>query len=425
VTRLVATRRLFHLTVLLGLAGTFALLFNSWIPAAAMVPLAGVLVLAFVEIILPIPARGERRFEGGDRMLSGDEARVQVHLNRAVFPQNLQIEEALPEGLVVKPGSMTAFQTLRGGGAAMEYQLVAQRRGDQRFAVAQLKRVGALGLLERAAPLAVPTRVTVLPPSAKNLGLKVRPRPPQRAGRPTRAQRRGPGDEFYALREYLPGDSIGDINWKATARASRLITNEFLPDEPPRYILYVDTRGSGAELGQTDAFERCLQLAAILVESLIEARAHVGLVLLSYHSVFLVPSGGANQLQRLRQMILDAQPGHEASLHQLVLAGVAHLPSRADAILITPNVYDATLGAAVTFLKARHGHVSVLTPAFPEPRGRDLGEIAERASGALLNAEQAAALAGLRRLADATAQWPPDEPISLTLGRLGMMGRKR
>jgi uncharacterized protein (DUF58 family) len=425
VSRLLATRRLFHVALLIGLAGSAALFFNSWVPAAAAIPLAGLLLLAFVEVVLPIPARGERRVELGDRLLWGDETRIEVRLERAWLPLNLQLEEALPEGLALRPNSQTAFHVLPDGHAVTRYRVRIQRRGDQRFGVAQLRRVSALGLLERSAPLAVPTRLTVLPPSARNLGVRVRPRPPQRSGRTTRAARRGPGDDFYALREYQPGDSIGDVNWKATARLQRIITNEFLPDEPPRYLLYVDTRGSSAELGESDVFERSLHLASILAESLIEARAHVGLVFLSFHSVFLVPGGGASQLRRLRQMIIDVQPGQEASIHELVLAGVAHLPSRADAILITPNVYDASLGAAVTFLRARHGHCTVLAPAFPEPAGDELGTIADRASGALLNAEQATALAGLLRLADAAIQWPPDEPIALTLGRLGMTGRAR
>lgn len=423
--RVAASRRLFHVALLIGVCGFAALLFNTWILAAAAIPLAGLLLLAFVEVVLPIPARGERKTELGDQLLWGDETQIEVKLERAWLPLNLQLEEAMPEGLALVPNSQTGFQVLPGGDAVAQYRVRVQRRGDQRFGVARLKRISALGLLERAAPLAIPTRVTVLPPSARNLGVRVRPRPPQRSGRTTRAARRGPGDDFYALREYMPGDSIGDVNWKATARLNRVITNEFLPDEPPRYLLYVDTRGAGAEFGQGDVFERALHLASILAEALLEARAHVGIVLLSFHSVFLVPGGGANQLRRIRQMIIDAQPGQEASIHELVLAGVAHLPARADAILITPNVYDASLGAAVGFLQARHGRCTILAPAFPEPAGDELGTIADRASGALLNAEQATALAGLHRLADSALQWPPDEPIAITLGRLGMAGRAR
>jgi hypothetical protein len=43
----------------------------------------------------------------------------------------------------------------------------------------------------------------------------------------------------------------------------------------------------------------------------------------------------------------------------------------------------------------------------------------------MLNAEQAAALAGIRPLADSATQWPPGEPIAVTLSRLNLTGRSR
>ena len=37
------------------------------------------------------------------------------------------------------------------------------------------------------------------------------------------ARRRGDGTEFHQMREYRTGDSLRQIDWKATARARRLI----------------------------------------------------------------------------------------------------------------------------------------------------------------------------------------------------------
>ncbi len=425
-TGLRASRRLLHVALVLGVVGTLAVGFESWIPAAATVPLAGVLVLALIEVLLPLPHSGTRRVELGDRMLANDESRVDVQLDGAVLPFNLRVEDGVPEGLDIVPGSVEPTRAAGAATAVSSYRVSARRRGDHAYDAVHVHRTSVLGLFERSDDVPLPGNVAVLPPSARHLRVQVRPRPPTRQGMPAKSMRRGPGDEFFALREYLPGDSLSDVNWKATARMNRVITNEYLPDEPPRYLIYVDTRASAAERGGEDVYERSLQLAAILAEALLDARSHVGLVLLSYHSQFVVPGGGANQLRRLRQMLLGAQPGYEASIHQLVLAGVAHLPSRADAVLITPNVYDASLSEAVSFLRARHGHCIVLAPGFPQrATGDELDDAARRASAALLNAEQAAALAAIRPYADRAAQWPPGEPISVTLARLDMSGRMR
>lgn len=423
--RLTASRRLLHVGVLMGAAAAAALAFETWVPAVALVPLAGVLVLAILEVLLPLPVTASRSLELGDRLLANDTTRVDLVMEGAVAPFNLWAEDGIPEGLHLLKTTTQPVSPAGGANATTSYRVLARRRGEHDFDVVRAHRTSALGLLDRSVEVPAPMRVTVLPPSARHLAVRVRPRPPTGQGVPTRSMRRGPGDEFFALRQYQPGDTISDVNWKASARLNRIITNEFLPDEPPRYLIYVDARASGAEHGEHDVFERSLTLAAILSDALLDARAHVGMVLLSFHSQFVVPGGGFMQARRLQRMLIDSKPGYEASISQLVLAGVAHLPARAEAILITANVYDPTLSQAVSFLRARHGRVLVLAPGFPEVEGDDLDAAAARAASALLNAEQAAALAGILPYADRVAQWPPAEPISVTLARLDMSGRVR
>ena len=48
--------------------------------------------------------------------------------------------------------------------------------------------------------------------------------------------------EFYALREYLPGDSFRSINWKALARTGEMMVNEKTRDAVTDVFVIVDTR---------------------------------------------------------------------------------------------------------------------------------------------------------------------------------------
>ncbi len=50
----------------------------------------------------------------------------------------------------------------------------------------------------------------------------------------------GLGTEPYALREYLPGDPIGKIHWKATARHGRPVTREDTWERSARLIVLLD-----------------------------------------------------------------------------------------------------------------------------------------------------------------------------------------
>jgi uncharacterized protein (DUF58 family) len=423
-SQLTASRRVFHLGLVTLGAALVAIFARTWIPAAAVIPVLGAVVIAFAEILLPLPLLARRQVEPGTQLLVGDEPKVTLELMPAPLPGNLIADDALPLGLRPKPGTQESIVAARDGAVA-RYKAIARRRGQYEFGDPKVRRVGMLGLFERSDTVPVPTEITILPASAKQLGVRVRARPPTRTSELARSLRPGAGEEFFSLREYQPGDDIGQVNWKATARMNRIITNEFLPPEPPRYLIYIDARGAASEEGETDAFERTLELAAVLVEALIDARAHVGMVLLSYESVFLIPSGGQSQLRRLRQLIIQATPGQDAPLLDLVQAGAGHLPARTDAVLLTANPFDPTLPSAVSFLKARHRHCVLLFPGFPEPNGKSFDDTVQRAAGALLNQEQATALAALRPLADAASLWPPNEPIAVTLSRLNMTGRRR
>jgi uncharacterized protein (DUF58 family) len=50
----------------------------------------------------------------------------------------------------------------------------------------------------------------------------------------------GQGREFEKLRLYLPGDSIGDIHWRATAKRGQLVTKEFQIERTQEVYVIID-----------------------------------------------------------------------------------------------------------------------------------------------------------------------------------------
>ncbi len=71
------------------------------------------------------------------------------------------------------------------------------------------------------------------------------------------------------------------MDWKATARARRLIVREFTAEDERRITIALDTRTSteAEENGFAERFERGITLAASLVAHFIDERAEVRLVL--------------------------------------------------------------------------------------------------------------------------------------------------
>ncbi len=104
---------------------------------------------------------------------------------------------------------------------------------------------------------------------------------PMNAGR-LASVRRGAGHDLLSLRDYQPQDDLRHMDWKATARARRLIVREFTAEDERRITIALDTRATSdvaEENGFAERFEHGITLAASLVAHFIDERAEVRLAL--------------------------------------------------------------------------------------------------------------------------------------------------
>ncbi len=103
---------------------------------------------------------------------------------------------------------------------------------------------------------------------------------PMNAGRQASA-RRGAGHDLLALRDYQPQDDLRHVDWKATARASRLVVREFMAEDERRITIRFDTRIVGKENDKDliRRFEHGVTRTASLVAHFIDEHAEVRLML--------------------------------------------------------------------------------------------------------------------------------------------------
>jgi uncharacterized protein (DUF58 family) len=77
---------------------------------------------------------------------------------------------------------------------------------------------------------------------------------------------KGRGQDLYALREYVPTDSVRHVHWKASARTGSLMVREFAREDDRRVLLVLDPYSGGADRdsGETadQRFERAVDLCA-------------------------------------------------------------------------------------------------------------------------------------------------------------------
>jgi uncharacterized protein (DUF58 family) len=117
------------------------------------------------------------------------------------------------------------------GEDAVRYRLRFERRGEQAVGPATVRYTDVLGLVAGRTTVGTATPVLVYPP--------VRRLPPTlterlRAG--VAGQSRTERDEFDGLREYVRGDALRNLNWKASAKRDDLIVTEFTGARPARTV---------------------------------------------------------------------------------------------------------------------------------------------------------------------------------------------
>lgn len=118
----------------------------------------------------------------------------------------------------------------------------------------------------------------------------------------------GEGDEFFCLREYLPGDDLRRIAWRASARRGTLLVKE-LAQEAPRYVVFVlDTFRSddGAEFDAR--FEEAIELVASLAVTLLHRQYTVAV---ASASGCASEGKGKAQVTRVLDLLARVNPGTE------------------------------------------------------------------------------------------------------------------
>lgn len=143
--------------------------------------------------------------------------------------------------------------------------LLPVRRGDLRATRVTVRSLGPLGLAARQQGRRVPGSVRSLPPfeSRKHLPSRLA-RLRELDGRAA-VRVRGQGTEFDSLREYVRGDDIRSIDWRATARSPSVVVRTWQPERDRRIVLVLDTsRTSAARVGDVPRLDSAMDAALLL-----------------------------------------------------------------------------------------------------------------------------------------------------------------
>ncbi|MBD8504939.1 DUF58 domain-containing protein [Hoyosella sp. G463] len=261
-----------------------------------------------------------------------------------------------------------------GDARAVAVRITPVRRGDRDAVATMIRSLGPLGVAGRQHDQLVPGTVRALPPFTSRKHLPSRTARLRELDGRQSVLGRGEGTEFDALREYVPGDDVRSIDWRATARSREVMVRTWRPERDRRIIIAVDSgRTSAGRVG--DAPRLDAQLDAALLLAVLACRAGDRVDYFSHDVAVTSRASGTTESMLLPAMV-DAMATVEPLLAETSATGiVAEVLRRARkrclVVLVTPlepAAIEHSWLPVIDGLLARH-RVILASVADPALRG--------------------------------------------------------
>ncbi len=348
---------LIALLVLWGLSG-FAVLFAGVPLWAWQVAGTTVVVLALLDALWlrrrPTP---QVLREISEALPLGIEREVGVRLE-SLSRQRVDVFDLHPSGWPMQ-GLPQSLTLTAGTAASFSYRLRPIARGDALFDGVQLRLHSPLRLWKQSRIAGTPQKVRVYPNFAPLTKFALFSA--EQASRLVGAhlkRRRGEGTDFNQMREYRTGDSLRQIDWKATSRSRKLISREYQDEKNQQLVLMVDTgRRMMAQEGELAHFDHVLNAALVVSYLALRQGDAVGLFAAGGQSRWSAPKRGMATIDTLLRASYDLQPRPVATDYLAAATELSLRQRRRSLVMLVTNVRDEDIEdllAAVRLLQKRH-----------------------------------------------------------------------
>jgi uncharacterized protein (DUF58 family) len=201
---------------------------------------------------------------------------------------------------------------------------------------------------------------------------------------------RGPGTEFDSLRDFVDGDDVRSIDWRATARRRSVVVRTWRPERDRHVLIVVDTsRTSAARIGDAPRLDSALDATLLMTALTAEAGDRVDVLCMD--RIPHVAVTGSSRRRVLHDVVAATAPVEPALVEtdwELTASEIARRARRGSLVVLLTPVEPASVQSGLLPVAARiatdHPLVigSVADPDLAEMAGRrgDVGELYQAAS---------------------------------------------
>ena len=295
-------------------------------------------------------ARVRRQMPGSLALGRWGEVRVTLEHD---YPQPLtvQVFDHAPDGLSVE--NMPQSIELRPGlSSELGYRLRPLRRGHFIFSRCEIHLPSPMGLWSARRLVEARDTTRVYPDFARLYGAQLMAVDDWLSQLGVRQQqRRGLGQEFHQLREFRDGDTLRQIDWKATARKRTPIAREYQDERDQQIVFLLDCgRRMRSQDGELSHFDHALNACLLLSYVALRQGDAVGLsTFAGEQNRFLAPVKGQAQLNVLLNALYDLRSTQQPADFTAAVENLLSRQRRRALVVLVTNLRDeddqALLGA--------------------------------------------------------------------------------
>ncbi len=310
-----------------------------------------------------------------ERTLEGDLLDVEIRLRSRDGVEQVDVLLELPPGLEVDEGTNPSTVHL---GAGEERQVPLRLRcvrwGAFPLGRVHLRAHDHFGMFRHEAVIDRQQPLKVYP-AQEDVRTLLRPSQTQVFSGNHVARQKAEGIEFADIRQFVAGDRVRHVNWRATARRGELWVNEHHAERNADVVIFLDVFAE-ARRGGRSTLDPAVRAAASLAARYLRQRDRVGFVSFGGTLNWLLPSTGARQLYRIVDAMLDTQIFLSYAWRDLAVIPRRTLPPQALVLALTP-LLDDRAATALLDLRARGFDLVVIEISPLELVARPRGEADE------------------------------------------------
>jgi uncharacterized protein (DUF58 family) len=356
-----------------------------------------------------------------ERALEGEPLDVSIRLGPSAGAERIDVFLELSHGLEVAEGTNpSTLRLVEGEQRLLPLRLRCARWGAFRVGRIHLRAHDPFGMFRHEAVVDRRQALKVYP-TEEAVRTLLRPSETQVFSGNHVARQKAQGIEFADIRQFVAGDRVRHVNWRATARRGELWVNEHHAERNADVVIFLDVFAE-ARSGERNTLDPALRAAASLAARYLRQRDRVGFVSFGGMLNWLRPSTGTRQLYRIVDAMLDTRIILSYAWRDLDVVPQRTLPSQGLVLALTP-LLDGRAATALLDLRARGFDLVVIeiSPlAYVVPKRGEVQDVAYR----LWRLRRDAVRGRFERAGVPVTVWRDDSSLAAAIEEVGTFRRQ-